>query len=93
MTFDDKKVLAKALKDRHCQDKDLLCMCNMAKKQNIKSILGKVNAGVDCECYQGLSKQVREEAMEVALAEKENQEQEQEQEEQSEKPVEVAAVR
>jgi hypothetical protein len=75
MTFDDKKVLAKGLKDRHCQDKDLLCMCDMAKKQNIKSILGKVNAGVDCQCYLGLSKQIREESMELALAEKEKAEQ------------------
>ena len=75
MTYDDKKVLSKALKDRHCQDEDLLCICDMAKKQNVKSILGKVNAGVDCECYQGLSKNIRENEMEHTLAEREKQDQ------------------
>ena len=60
MTFDDKKVIGKALKDRHCSEKDLLCTCDMAQKQNAKSILEKVNAGVDCECFDGLSKDIRE---------------------------------
>lgn len=60
MTFDDKKVLGKALKDRHCMDRDLLCKCDMAAKQTAKSSLGDVNAGVDCECFQGLAKEIRE---------------------------------
>lgn len=60
MTFDDKKVLGKALKDRHCMEKDLLCKCDMAAKQTAKSSLGKVNAGVDCECFQGLAKEIRD---------------------------------
>ena len=68
MTFDDKKVLGKALKDRHCLDKDLLCKCDMAAKQTTKSSLGKVNAGVDCECFQGLAKEIRDQEALVAAA-------------------------
>ena len=84
MTYDDKKVLSKALKDRHCQDKDLLCICDMAKKQNVKSILGKVNAGVDCECYQGMSKEIREKEDDLHDAENEQMKQDAAKEEEAE---------
>jgi len=85
MTYDDKKVLAKALKDRHCTDVDLLCICDMAKKQNIKSILGKVNAGVDCECYQGMSKEIREKENDRDEAENDKMKQDATKEEEKEK--------
>jgi hypothetical protein len=73
MTFDDKKVLGKALKDRHCLEKDLLCKCDMAAKQTAKSSLGKVNAGVDCECFQGLAKEIREQEAAAAVADEQEQ--------------------
>jgi hypothetical protein len=78
MTYDDKKVLSKALKDRHCKETDLLCICDMAKKQNVQSILGKVNAGVDCECYQGMAKEIREEEAKRSASEEEAGKQEEE---------------
>lgn len=58
MTYDDKKLLAKSLKDSHCKEENLLCKCDLSKKRITKSILGKVNGGVDCECYAGLAKMV-----------------------------------
>ena len=47
MTYDDKKLLAKSLKDSHCKEENLLCKCDLSKKRITKSILGKVNGGVD----------------------------------------------
>ena len=90
MTYDDKKVLSKALKDRHCKETDLLCICDMAKKQNIKSILGKVNAGVDCECYQGMAKEIREEEAQRTSSEEEAEKQEEEKEPENSKTTTIA---
>ena len=65
--------MGRSLRDRHCLEQDLLCKCDMAAKQTAKSSLGKVNAGVDCECFQGLAKEIREQEAVAAVAEEQEQ--------------------
>ena len=50
--IDDKKVIAKALKDQYCDLKDLSCLCDMKKrfKGRPLSSLGHVRSHLDCQC-------------------------------------------
>lgn len=59
MSWDDKKVLAKVLKDQYCNVPNMACVCDLSKKQ-AHSVLGTVNAGLGCKCYEGVAKQVVE---------------------------------
>ena len=72
MSWDDKKVMAKVLKDQYCNVPNMACVCDLSKKQ-AHSVLGTVNAGLGCKCYEGVAKQVVE-AQKAEAAEKEEME-------------------
>lgn len=57
MSWDDKKVLAKVLKDQYCNKQNMVCTCDLSKKQ-AHSTLGTVNAGLGCKCAEGIAEQV-----------------------------------
>lgn len=54
MSWDDKKVLAKVLKDQYCNQANMVCSCDLSKRQ-AHSTLGVVNAGLGCKCVEGLA--------------------------------------
>merc|ERR1711871_1554015 len=53
MSWDDKKVMAKVLKDQYCNIPNMACVCDLSRKQ-AHSVLGTVNAGLGCKCYEAL---------------------------------------